>query len=219
MDVSKPLFTTIIDNGDGKVMANFMVSYFNAFKAHNVKPYRISDSSATRSGNRAACNFLESDYDIWINIDADIMFYPEAITSLLSHNEKLVFGVYPKKDEQRDPCWGTLKNEFPQENEKGLVEVRRCGRGFMLVQRELLEMLKEENGGPALRYHNHGRIEWDFFPALAVSGSMSARNSGRELLTEDWAFCEYVRSLGVPIYVDLKIKLAHEGGYVYQFKA
>jgi len=54
-------------------------------------------------------------------------------------------------------------------DEKGLAEVRRSGRGFMLVKRELLEMMKEDNGGPALRYHNHEKIEWDFFTSGPVT--------------------------------------------------
>lgn len=214
----KPIFLTVLDNGNEDVKRNYMIAFFWAFKDKDVRICAVSDSSPTRNGNRAAADFLESECDVWVNIDADIIFQTKDVDNLLSHPELLVFGIYPKKNEQCHPCCATLENKEPVANEAGLKIMRRCGRGFMLVRRELLEKMKEENGGPALRYHNSGRIEWDFFPASAVSGSKSVRiEGGRELLTEDWFFCEFARSVGVPVMADARIALAHQGQYIYRF--
>src|SRR4030095_14738248 len=119
----------------------------------------------------------------------------------------------------------------------GLVELRRCGRGFMLVKREVLEAMKEDNGGPALRYHKHEAIQWDFFPSGAVTGALSALEIPedqvpegltqnkidadgfpiREWISEDWYFCERARALGYPTMVDARIALGHVGIKEYRF--
>lgn len=218
MKQDKPLFIPLLDNGNGDVKANFMLCAIEAFANYKIHMIRASDSHAGRGMNKVANAFLDSGCDIWINIDADLHFCAKDIERLLSHNLPLVYGVYPKKQDDTPSCICTLTNDQPLPDENGLVEVRRAGRGFMLVHRDLLERMKEENGGPAVAYHNHEKPEWDFFPSGVVTGEMSAQPEGkREWLSEDWYFCERARALGVKIRADSRIVLAHEGAKVYRF--
>lgn len=201
-------------------MANFMICHVAAFSGRTINMPRASDSLATRGMNRIAADFLASDSEIWINIDADIHFSAKDIDNLTSHDLPLVYGIYPKKQEDTPPCCATLNDKIPEPDANGLIELRRSGRGFMLVRRDLLESMKEENGGPALAYHNHGRTEWDFFPTMVIEGEMSTAPKGeREFISEDWAFCERARALGVKVMADTRIVLAHEGPKVYTFNA
>lgn len=221
----KPLFVPLLDNGNNSVMASFMIAHAEAFSGRNVHMMRASDSHANRGMNKVACAFLKSGCDTWINIDADTIFTRRNIDHLLSHGDRqLVYGIYPKKQDDTPPCLCTF-NTVPVPDAESLAVVRRSGRGFMLVRRELLEAMKEENGGPALRYHNHDEVEWDFFPSGPVVGEMSALGDGkdelgypvREWISEDWFFCERARALGVETVVDVRIALGHEGYKTYRF--
>lgn len=222
----KPIFVPLLHNGNGDVKANFMYCHGEAFMGRRVCMSVAGDSHANRGMNKIACAFLKSGCDVWINIDADITFTRRDIDHLLSHDVPLVYGIYPKKDDNTEPCLCTF-GDIPVPDERNLATVRRSGRGFMMVRRELLEKMKEDNGGPALRYHNHGEIQWDFFPSGPVAGDLSALGDGkdedgyplREWISEDWFFCERARALGVPTLVDARIALGHEGGKIFRFGA
>lgn len=224
-EMPKPIFVPLLDNGNGQVMAAFVMDYAAAFGTREVFMIRASDSHANRGMNKIANAFLDSPCDIWINIDADIRFTRQDIDRILSHDLPLVYGLYPKKEEACTPCVGTF-DEIPKPDERGLVIVRRAGRGFMLVHRRVLEMMKEENGGPALRYHNHEKVEWDFFPSGVVIAEFSCYGNEflkdgtpkREWISEDWMFCEHARKLGFPTYVDTGIALGHVGQKEYRFR-
>ena len=223
---AKPLYVPLLDNGNGDIKAAFMIDFWEAFKGREVIFSRASDSHANRGMNKVACAFLKTDCDWWINIDADILFTRKHVDYLLSHGDaKLVYGIYPKKSDDTEPCLCTFP-EVQKPGDDNLVTVRRSGRGFMLVHRSLLEAMKEDNGGPALRYHNHGEVQWDFFPSGPVTGELSAMPNAkdpdgyplREWISEDWYFCERARALGVPTAVDARIALGHEGSKQYRFK-
>jgi hypothetical protein len=217
------IYLPLLDNGNGDVKANFLLCREAAFKGYEVVSERASDSHADRGMNKIANAFLKSDCDVWINLDADIHFTRADVENLLSHEVPLVYGVYPKKQDDTPPCVGTFET-VPVAN--NLATLRRCGRGFMLVRRSLLLAMKEEYGGPALRYHNHGEVEWNFFESGPVMGAASVYPPGahdadgwplREWISEDWMFCERARGLGVPTLVDTRIALGHEGSKVYRF--
>src|SRR5947207_14166395 len=72
----KPLkiYLPLLDNGNGSVMASFMMDHAAAFAGRKVAMARASDSHANRGMNKIATAFLETDCDVWINIDADIRF-------------------------------------------------------------------------------------------------------------------------------------------------
>ncbi len=238
----KPIFVPLLHNGNGSVMANFMMCHGEAFAGLTIDMRAIGDSHAGRGMNKVANDFLTTDCDVWINIDADIRFRRVDVDRLLEHAERgvpLAYGIYPKKEDITQACLCTLTETPPVVDlATGLAEVRRSGRGFMLVKREVLERMKEDNGGPALRFHNHGPVQWDFFVSGVVTGEFSAldrqgigtaeeADTGllkdsegypvREWISEDWYFCERARKLGIPTLVDTRIALGHVGHKTYWF--
>lgn len=211
-------FLPIIDNGDGKGMMNWAVCLIGGFQGMSIKVARISGSHADRAMNNAVGAFLETDCTDFLCIDADIIFTAEHVQKLMAHDAALVYGVYPLKEEMSRPCLGTLP-ELKHHEATGLTEVRWAGRGFMRVRREVFEAMKEENGGPALRYHNHGRPEWTFFASGPVQGedALGVKDGEREWVSEDIMFGLRARKLGYPVLVDQSIVLMHEGSKVFTF--
>lgn len=222
------LFVPITNNGSGDVKSGWAMCMITELSGCEVNIVGISDSHANRQCNKMASEFLKTDCDAMLIIDADITFTRHDIARLIGHYErgvKLVYGLYPKKQDSSDPCVCTF-NEVPVPDEHGLVTLRRSGRGFLFVVREVFERLKEENNGPALRYHNHGDVQWDWFrsgPVIASYSALGAEDDEqgfpkREWLSEDWMFCEDCRLfLGIPCLVDTGISLGHIGPKEYRF--
>jgi hypothetical protein len=166
------------------------------------------DSLVSRARNRLAADFMESvDCTHLLFIDSDVVFEPEHIVRLLSHDEAIVGGLYALKTGAFHWCVdGILK---PRQD--GLVEVRHTGAGFMAVKREVFERMIEAFG-PEIGYTAYdcegGRTEHDFF---RVGVFHEQENKVSRLYSEDWGFCERARELGYKIYVDPKIALKHIG--------
>lgn len=208
----KNLFVPILDNGGGAVRASFMTAFCAAMGGRNIFLRQFSDSLVGRNRNRACADFLASECDEMLMIDTDIVFNASHVDSILSHKVPLVYGMYPKKQAKLELCLCTML-DYVEDPTAILVEVRRAGSGFVKIHRSLLEMMKEENGGPCRRYTNHGRPEWDFW-RVGVFDMPFAIHDG-EYLSEDWSFCETARAMGVPVLVDQQIQLRHEGTAIY----
>ncbi len=222
------LFLPVSHNGNGDVKSGWAVSFATAFNGCNVRIEEMGSSHADRACNNMANLFLRTDCDIMLIIDCDEEFSAKDVQRILSHFERghrAVWGIYPKKQDDGAPCLNTWPEVQPPD-EYGLVEVRRSGRGFLAVHRDVFERLKEDNGGPAQRFHNHERVEWSFFRSGIVSGAQYSPMLGdkdadgypiREWITEDWMFCEDLRNhLGIKTLVDTGIILSHIGTKTYR---
>lgn len=230
------VYIPVSDNGSGSGKTGWAVDMMSAiasgaFNGRFIKIDELSGSHADRACNNMANRFLiETKCDVMLIIDIDTRLRPadvERIMGDIERGHKCVWGVYPKKQDDGTPCvntWPTL--EAPDAN--GLQNMRRSGRGFLAITRDVFEALKEDNGGPAKRFHNHGRVEWSFFHSGVVEGAYSAILPGfdedgypyREWITEDWMFCEDIRiHLGIPTLIDTGIVLKHVGEKTYSLPA
>ncbi len=223
------IFLPISHNGNCDVKSGYAACLASAFNGCHIHIEEMGGSHADRQCSNMANFFLsKTDCDVMLIIDCDTVFSERDVQRALGHIErghKAVWGLYPKKQDECIPCLNTWPTIAPPD-EHGLVNVRRAGRGFLMVAREVFELLKEENGGPAKRFHNHEQTEWAFFRSGVVDGDYSAMIPGfddmgyphREWITEDWHFCEDIRiHLGIPTLVDTGIILAHVGSKTYRF--
>ncbi len=217
------IYLPVSTDSNDSVKRGYAMDLFKGFTGLDVAIDEMGDSHADRACNKMANAFLKTDCDAMFVIDCDIRFRRVDVEKMIANLErglKAVWGIYPKKHEQTEPCVCTFA-EIPAPDEYGLVTVRRSGRGFMIVTREVFERLKEENGGPARRYDNHGEEQWSFFRSGVVDGQYSALQANQwEWISEDWMFCEDLRiHLGIPTLVDTSIALGHIGSKAYWFKA
>jgi len=214
----------IIDNGMGLITAAYALNIIRAISESglniSIPTQGTADSLATRGMNDATNSFLYGNADYLLIIDTDIVTSGQHLKWLFEHDAELVYGTYPKRHPKHEMCLATLTDGDRPPAGKTLWEVRRAGRGYVRISRSLLEKMKEDNGGPAKRYHN-GKfpVQWDFWPSMVIEGEFSTAGHGkddkgyprREFISEDWGFCDRARALGVPVLVDPRIQTLHLG--------
>lgn len=232
----------------GNVTANYMQSVVYAMQAlpehiELVVNVFSGDSLITRARNTMVAQFLASDCDALLWVDADIGFDPEHIVRLVGAGKDVVAGVYPIKEyhwdnivqaAQANPLatgyehvagagMQYVTNGFGKPNDHGYAPVYEVGTGFMLIQRRVFETLASFY--PDRHYvtdRRQGEQEevWNFFDAFTItlSGKDDAGNDIKinRYLSEDYAFCALWREAGGEIWVDVASNvLTHQGTHTW----
>lgn len=135
--------------------------------------------------------FLKSQYEYMMMLDSDVLFPPELVKRLMTHNLPIVGGWYrdKKADDHHPAVYDFVedKEEFSvfrhrKETGQGLEKVDAMGAGCWLMNRETALALGENPYG-----HN-----------IAGGG-------------EDFILCRKLMKLGIPLHVDWSINCAHLG--------
>lgn len=206
----KHLFIPLIDNGMGLSRTSWAFSMihaaFTALRDYKVDLDPISYPYPDGAMNLATQDFRESSADEMIVIDTDVRFEPNHLDMLLSHDEPLVFGLYPKKKVGLEfPVCGLNGEEFPFAGDGPVLrEVARCARGFMRVHRSVFDKL--EPFVECIEDLETGKPQHLFWKSLPGGHS------------EDFAFCDLWRLHGGKILVDSRICAQHEGSAMYPIK-
>jgi hypothetical protein len=192
----------------GKVFSKFVVSVLQSigdikFAIH----FLDGESLIPRARNHLAREFLETNYEWFLFIDTDIIFTPEDIKRLISHNKDIICGLCAKKQIKTEFVVNILDRDH-KPDEKGALEVKYGGTGVMLIKRHVFEdMIKAH---PEIEYVDDSNIGaglcWDFFSVGVVN---------RRYLSEDWYFCERWRNMGGQVFVDTKVLCQHIGTMTY----
>lgn len=189
--------------------------------------FLFTESLITRGRNSLASTFMNSDCTHLMFIDADIGFEGDDILKLLRHDKPLICGGYPIKLIDWDSISNASRtgvnpkqlhtfaspyvyNRVPTtKNVNGLIEVRESGTGFMLIKREVFELLSDKVPEYASNQfgENVGAKIKEYFATSIEDGL---------LLSEDYHFCRLYRRHGGTVYLDTTIKLQHVGTYVYE---
>jgi hypothetical protein len=92
----------------------------------------------------------------------------------------------------------------------GLQQVRYIGTGLMMIRRTVFERFIESLGSK-IAYVTHGappdNQRYDFFP----QGLYRQPDDQTYLLHEDWGFCRRCHELGIRIFADTRLAIAHRG--------
>lgn len=171
--------------------------------------FRIGDSLVNRSRNEITDEFLGTNCESLLFIDSDIIFSPQQVQRIASHDELVVGGCYPKKQPKLAWVLNTLPGEDTPRAD-GLHKVRYVGTGFMHVRRPVFAQMIER-WGPEIIYkpdHAQNRRAYDFWSVGVYPGT-------QRFLSEDWYFCQRALDLGIPVWADTRVKLKHVGEAVY----
>lgn len=163
-----------------------------------------NESAIHRARNQLVKRFLETDYEALMFIDSDIGFKPIDVAKLWALNADIAVGCYRmKKPGSKYAAWvnGKLVDDLDQFDEP--IEVDYAGTGFMLIRREVFEVLETDvitekvPGGTRKRYFTFDNVQ-----------------DGVEL-AEDYNFCMLARSTGHKVVMDPTVRLKHYGLYAY----
>ena len=187
---------------------------------------RHGDSLVTRARNSLTADFLESDCTHLLFIDSDLIFTPDDVVRIASHDVDLVGGMYPlKREGELQWCGNGLLTKdgssFAKATEDrraaGLQEVRYIGTGFMCVSRHVFNSMILADGAE-IGYECDApphRKEFDFWRV----GVRSTGDVRRRYLSEDWYFCQRWLELGGKVYADYETVLRHVGQAVWPLES
>lgn len=200
------------------------------------------DSLITRARNTMVAEFLaDARFTHLMWIDGDIGFKGADVVRLLQADRPVVAGAYPLKNdgwpaaglEQALPA-GSTKADFCarhamypaiargdglETDADGFLDVLYAPTGFMLIKREVFLALMQRFPELHCRSRLAGRPELDtgeqaaflyaFFDTVIDPES-------RLYLSEDYAFCRLIASIGITPAVDARSNLRHQGIAVYE---
>lgn len=156
-------------------------------------------SLITHARNQLCADFLDTEAEKLVFLDADVSFEPGSLIKLASHDVDVVGGAYRYKEaEERYPVIWLDKPELHAIN--GLLEVGSLPGGFLCVSRRALERLRE---AMPRKYVFGDRVFDGFFHAPIQEGL---------LFGEDAAFCTDWRAIGGQVWLDPELSLSHHGG-------
>lgn len=179
----------------------------------NVQMANISGCSVvSRARNSIVKLFLESDCDHLLMVDADMVINADDIFRLLAFNQTRPIvagvGVARKKEKVYFSCLDQDADGNVLMDPMGLVKATRVGTGFIMIQRQVFETLKEKH--PEWEYfdHNHNcnMVAFFDFKLSQEEGYMG----------EDFVFCERAREEGFTVWIDPTIKLGHMGLHEFE---
>ena len=210
------------------------------FTNNNIKMSAMmmfNESLIQRARNSLTRNFLETDGDYLMFIDADIRWNPEDILPMIRADKDIICGVYPKKEinwhsvkiasdagvkaEELKIYSGSLVINLV--DYEGTVTVPRHepleiwngGTGFMLIKRSVLEGLKDKvaiytnDVTDTNQAVNPGDKIHEFFAVSIEEGT-------NRLLSEDYHFCQLARKNGYKVWAAPWVVLSHIGTYMFE---
>lgn len=178
----------------------------------------INNQIVTRARNMLSHLFMKGDFTHMLFIDADIVWNPDDVLKLLSHNEECVVGIYPNKayhiNSESNKASLMPSSKICVSNEsKGhyLQRLEYAATGFMLLRKAALQ-----------------RIELDVDTFYLPNSSSDSESNLSKLynyfdcnvvdenyLTEDYYFSHLFNKNGGKIFFDKRINLIHIGNHEY----
>lgn len=155
------------------------------------------------SRNELTQTFLESDCDIMVCLDSDMVWSWDSLQRLLAFSAiyPVVTGAYQCKMDQ--PKFIVEIEDF-QPNEHGLLPINHIGMGFVAIQKSVFEELK-----PITEIYTHhvtGQEFYAFFRFAIENG---------KYIGEDVYFFHKLKEVGIQAMLDPHIELGHVGTKVY----
>lgn len=175
-----------------------------------------NDALLCRARSKTATHFLtETDYDVHVSIDSDIVFDPASVLQIAeqAHEHGIVAGLYVTRAGGK-LCRPTSIFEADLPITFGTdptpVPIKWAATGFVATARRVFERLAEDL--PLC----HRAEPWKFYPFYQPFWIPSDRDPEDMLyLSEDFAFCERARQAGFQTYLNPAIRLLHLGQYPF----
>lgn len=197
---------------ENKVSTNYMDAVFQTSQLFGKKGFitHYQFEQSTYIGinrDRLARNFLKTDCAYFIFIDADIVFSPKDIATLISSDVDFVSGIYTyrKAGSYGIPFIGT-DGKMLDLRGGPLKECQFVPTGMMLLKRTVFEQLYEKHQFLFDQGYRPGRHN-PFFDEDPISNAFEG---------EDVNFCRIWREHGGKIYANTEVRVGHLGEFQYK---
>ncbi len=171
--------------------------------------YEIGNSIVSSARNNLVSQFMASDATDLMFVDADLSWPVEAMVDTLAYDEPFVAGVYQTKDAEKTNFAVKFLDQITRE--KGLIEVKRVGTGFMRLRRDCLEKMMAAY--PQLKLKDKSNPDNDVLYALFDNQLVEGAYVG-----EDYTFCDRWRKIGGRVLVDPALNFSHWGNTPFDGK-
>lgn len=198
------LATTAYDNPDASYTFSISKTREALHKEGFLTSYLLLQGNCHVDDARNAVvrDFLASDCDELVFLDADVSWEPKHLIELCGYECDLVGGVYPYRREGEGEKMPVRNLPRIFEPRDGLLEVEGLPTGFMRIKRHVLE---------ALALHAETFVKDDGGP-IAILFERDIWNGGRR--GGDIGFCMKWRGLGGKLYAATELRLGHCGKHV-----
>jgi len=196
------------------VEIDFFKSFVDAITYLSEKNWRygyiIHKSSFLQTSRDEISNqfLIEKQFTHLLFLDSDIKFSGKDVEMLIEasikHKTKITCGLYPLKNLNTQYVANPVENP---EQRGSLIEVMHAGTGFMLIEKEVFGLLK-----PVVKQYKFSSPTFDL---LSGYFQPEYNKKTKVMCTDDWAFCERARSIGIKTFVHSEIKLGHIGEFDY----
>ena len=163
-------------------------------------------SLITKARNSLVADFLKSDADTLLFVDADVVITADAVLRLmaLSLDKDITAGIYPRRGMDRKFFldYHLDENGALEFDKNGLMRVKRIGTGFMMIQRHVIETMIANHSEWAYDNNVDNRTDHAIFDLKIVNG---------EYYGEDYLFCDRAAEDGFTVFLDPSISLPHVG--------
>lgn len=191
--------------------------------------FTVNESLITRARNSLVHEFLKTDHEALLFIDADHSYDPADILKMIESDKDIIGAAYPMKAIN----WEAVRqaallnkpnlhlysgffamNFLPEssavQNETPLA-VRDVGTGMMLINRRVFDKMAplcNKYVGNTLTADSQGEMITEYF-YTEVDQELNV------LLSEDYAFCAKWRKMGNEVFVAPWVKITHIGHHVF----
>jgi hypothetical protein len=192
-----------------------------------------NESLITRARNTLVHEFLKTNADAILFIDADHGFKSEEVADMVESGKDLIGGIYPMKainwenvrkaalagKENLEEYSGFFAVNFLQEEQtfsyNQPFKVRDIGTGMMFVTRKVFEALK-----PVCKAYKNNSISNGSIEDATITEYFTTMIDPADgiLLSEDYALCYMWRELGNDIWAAPWVNLSHAGDYNFSGK-
>lgn len=156
--------------------------------------------------NRLVRDFLESDCQTFVFLDADLLFEPDDLVRLIESPHAIAAGIYPLK--QGDESYPVRTFDGDRLSVGGWMKVSAVPTGFLKIEREVLETLH----GPAKKYH----AKADGAGRLPIGLIFERTLSDGQRWGGDYTFCIKASQAGYAPFIDPEMRFGHVGAHTYQ---
>lgn len=149
--------------------------------------------------NQIVKEFMSSDCDKLVFLDADVTFEPGAMVRLAHYPVDFVGGAYRLKQPKEQYPVTFIDNPKPIGSERfGLIEVKMVPTGFLALSKEVFHRFSEHHGDRG--YDSAVTKTYCYFQMPYADGAF---------YTEDSHFCKEWRAAGGKVFVDPEIAMTH----------